>query len=151
MLPILAEAAAAPAQLPPPEGTGFFPILLIFVLAAGFAFTQLIASSLLGPSRMGDVKALPYESGVDSIGDTHQPFVVQYYLVALIFLLFDVELAFLYPWGVIFRGEAVRPGGYGKLLLGSMFLFLFILGFAFLYAWKKGVFDWYHRKPQNER
>jgi NADH-quinone oxidoreductase subunit A len=145
MMPLLlADAVPVAAD----EGLGFVPVLLIALLAAGFAFSNLLMTHLLGPSRMGEVKAMPYESGVDPVGDTKQPFVVQYYLVALLFLLFDVELAFLYPWATIFReAAAAKDVQVAGTLLGSMFLFIFILGFAFVYAWAKGVFDWSGRRP----
>lgn len=128
------------------EVAGFVPILLLAMIAAGFAFMSLLASRLFGPSRMGAVKATPYESGVDPVGDTKQPFVVHYYLVALVFLVFDVELVFLYPWATIFRDAAAGKAGVSaELLLSGMFLFVAVLGFAFVYAWMKCVFDWSKR------
>jgi len=142
----LAQAATAGVD----EGTGFFPILLIIILAAGFAFINLIATSIFGPSRMGATKGLPYESGVDPVGDTHQPFVVQYYLVALLFLVFDVELVFLYPWSLIFRESAMAGEGYtgpsAGLLLAGMGTFLLVLVLGFAYEWKNGVLDWQPRR-----
>lgn len=149
---ILATAEAAGDSVrqvfPPAEDEfGFLPVLLLVLLAAGFAVSNVIMTSFLGPARMGAVKAIPYESGVDPVGDTKQPFVVQYYLVAILFLLFDVELVFLYPWAVCFRDE-VQKGADGNagLLLVSMLVFLVVLVLAFAYEWFKGVLDWNPRR-----
>jgi NADH-quinone oxidoreductase subunit A len=146
---VIMSGSCSPAALVPvaaqtaTETAGFLPIFLLGVIAAGFAFVNLIATSIFGPSRMGRVKAMPYESGVEPAGDTRQPFTVQYYLVALLFLVFDVELVFLFPWATIFRESAAGQGGVGAgLLLSSMFLFVAVLGLAFVYAWLQGVFDW---------
>src|SRR5438552_538288 len=81
-------------------GTEYIPIFLFVIVAILAAATMLIASALLGPRKATRVKRMPYESGMDPIGDARQRFDVRYYLVAIVFLLFDVELLFLYPWAV---------------------------------------------------
>src|SRR4051794_41549283 len=81
-------------------GTEYVPIFLFVIVAILAAATMLIASALLGPRKATRVKRMPYESGMDPIGDARQRFDVRYYLVAIVFLLFDVELLFLYPWAV---------------------------------------------------
>src|SRR3954471_9996383 len=81
-------------------GTEFTPIFLFILVAIMIAVGMLVASALLGPRRKTAVKQMPYESGMDPIGDARQRFDVRYYLVAIVFLLFDVELLFLYPWAV---------------------------------------------------
>jgi NADH-quinone oxidoreductase subunit A len=81
-------------------GTEFTPIFLFILVAIMTAVGMLVASALLGPKRITPVKQMPYESGMDPIGDARQRFDVRYYLVAIVFLLFDVELLFLYPWAV---------------------------------------------------
>ncbi len=87
-------------------GTEFTPIFLFILVAIGTAVAMLTAQRVLGPKKLTRVKQMPYESGMDPIGDARQRFDVRYYLVAIVFLLFDVELLFLYPWAV---GELQRP------------------------------------------
>src|SRR5262249_5710487 len=113
------------------------------------------AAHLIGPKRHGAIKDAPYESGVDPIGDARQRFNVRFYLVAMIFLLFDVEIVFFYPWAVIFPKmtnwsasssswvNGLLSGGYGgPYLLIEMFIFIGVLLVGYLYAWRKGVFRW---------
>ena len=120
---------------------------------------MLIASALLGPSKATRVKQMPYESGMDPIGDARQRFDVRYYLVAIVFLLFDVELLFLYPWAVaqwsgLSPGDAATigpaaavpiagiPPVFRNLVFCEILVFIAILAAAFAYAWQKGVFEW---------
>ncbi len=127
-------------------------ILPIFVFAAastGLAVTLLVVSSLIGPSKTGRVKEMPYESGMDPIHDTHRRFDVRFYLVAIAFLIFDVELLFLYPWAVASRNpegidRAVEAGWVASrgLVFGEVLLFMLFLTAGFVYAWRKGVFRW---------
>ena len=134
------------------EYTPIFLFLLVAVMTAG----GMIATALLGPKKTTAVKQMPYESGMDPIGDARQRFDVRYYLVAIIFLLFDVELLFLYPWAVAqwsADGPAVAasargPEGVGipvafrGLVFGEILVFVAVLAAAYAYAWKKGVFEW---------
>jgi NADH-quinone oxidoreductase subunit A len=133
----------------------FTPVFLFLLVAIGIAASMLIASALLGPSKITRVKQMPYESGVNPFGDARQRFDVRYYLVAIVFLLFDVELLFLYPWAVAqWSGEGSVLGGaegagvagipadFQSLVFWEIQVFIVILAAAFGYAWKKGVFEW---------
>jgi NADH-quinone oxidoreductase subunit A len=121
---------------------------LLFLIAAGFAAFNVAFSTSLGPKRSGKVKDTPYESGVNPVGDTKQRFNVRFYLVAMIFLVFDVEVLFLIPWVTIFpKGSydslaALEPAlQYGALFV-SVLVFSAIILVAYLYAWGKGVLKW---------
>jgi NADH-quinone oxidoreductase subunit A len=123
---------------------------LLFLIAAGFAAFNVVFSTALGPARKGKVKDTPYESGVNPVGDTHQRFNVRFYLVAMIFLVFDVEVLFLIPWLTIFpKGVFDRLGLAGGLtainytmLFASVLVFSAIILVAYFYAWGKGVLKW---------
>jgi len=143
-------------------GAEFTPIFLFIIVGILTAVGMLSASAILGPKRRTPVKQMPYESGMDPIGDARQRFDVRYYLVAIAFLLFDVELLFLYPWAVaqwssrletakVVTGEAVSftqtvtagiPPELRGLVYAEILVFIAVLAAAFAYAWKKGVFDW---------
>ena len=112
------------------------PVVLMMLIALGFGVGTLIASRLLGPSRQGEVKGMIYESGMKPMDDTHRRFNARFYIVAMIFVVFDVEIVFFYPWATIF------PGSHSGLLLGEMLVFVALLLVAYLYAWGKGVFKW---------
>jgi NADH-quinone oxidoreductase subunit A len=121
---------------------------LLFLIAAGFAAFNVFLSTSLGPKRKGKTKDSPYESGVNPLGDTKQRFNVRFYLVAMIFLVFDVEVLFLIPWLTIFP-KAIFEGTlhlthviqYGALF-ASVLVFAAIILVAYLYAWGKGVLKW---------
>ena len=135
-----------------------YPILLFVAVLVGFVITNLIIIHIVGPRKKTAVKQMPYESGMDPIGDARQRFDVRYYLVAIVFLLFDVELLFLYPWAVAqwslaqeaaanaANASAVAVAGIPAEFRGLVFLeilvFIIILAAAFAYAWRKGVFEW---------
>ncbi len=120
----------------------YYPIFIYLAVIIGFVITVMIAAHTLGPRRYTPVKMMPYESGMDPIGDARQRFDIKYYLVAIMFLVFDVELLFLYPWAVV----AYRDGGYPDVLKGPIFwgvlLFIGLLFLAYVYDWRKGVFKW---------
>ncbi|MDB5299179.1 MAG: nuoA [Phycisphaerales bacterium] len=121
------------------------PIVLLLMIAVGFAVVNIAASLIIGPSRTGPGKEQTYESGMVPIGDTRRRFNVRFYIVAMIFLVFDVEIVFLYPWATIFaKGVSQKAGGdlNGGLLLAEMIIFVVILLVAYFYAWGKGVFKW---------
>jgi NADH-quinone oxidoreductase subunit A len=132
------------ASLEPAPQNAWAPVVLLIVMAVGFAVTNLVASLVIGPSRTGPGKETTYESGVVPIGDTRKRFNVRFYIVAMIFLVFDVEIIFFYPWATIFGDAVARPelGISGGLLLFEMLLFVAILLLAYVYAWGKGVFQW---------
>jgi len=124
---------------------------LLFLIGIGFAIFNVVLSSSLGPKRRGRTKDTPYESGVNPVGDTKQRFNVRFYLVAMIFLVFDVEVLFLIPWLTIFPRHSfdtiLHLGGahYGVLygvLFGSVLTFTAIILVAYIYAWGKGVLKW---------
>jgi NADH-quinone oxidoreductase subunit A len=136
----------------------FAPIFLFILVAIMVAVGMLAASALLGPKRKTAVKQMPYESGMDPIGDARQRFDVRYYLVAIVFLLFDVELLYLYPWAVaqysagfsIADAPADAPplpaAGIPREFRGVVFVeivvFILIVAAAYAFAWRKGVFEW---------
>ncbi len=120
------------------------PLLLYVGALIGFVITNMVLTHTIGPRKKTPVKDMPYESGMDPVGDARQPFDVKFYLVAVLFLVFDVELLFLYPWAVsAYTGEA---GGIPVELRGTVFgvmlVFMATLVIAYAYAWKKGVFKW---------
>ncbi len=141
-------------------GTEFTPIFLFVIVAIITALSMLGLSAVLGPKKLTRVKQMPYESGMDPIGDARQRFDVRYYLVAIVFLLFDVELLFLYPWAVgsysgkgkelvtAQAGQASEvlaagiPIAFHGLVFGEIMVFILVLAAAFAYAWRKGVFEW---------
>jgi NADH-quinone oxidoreductase subunit A len=131
------------------------PILLFVLAAAGLSIGLITVGKLIGPKRNSAVKQMPYESGMDPIHDTKKKFDVRFHLVAIAFLLFDVELLFLYPWAVAARPAAdlQTPRGIDSavslglvsnrtLVFGEVLVFIFLLAVGFVYAWRKGVFRW---------
>ncbi len=130
------------------------PILLFVILATAVAVVMLTVSALVGPRKNGPVKEMPYESGMNPIHDTRRRFDVRFYLVAIAFLVFDVELLFLYPWAVASRNSegidrAVASGwvsggwaGGRGLVFIEVLTFIVLLAASFIYAWRKGVFRW---------
>ena len=118
------------------SATGYGPIVVTLIISGVLVAAMLVLSFLLGPGRQGPVKSIPYESGVDPIGTARGRFHSRFYLTAVLFLLFDVELVFFYPIAVLYYDT--RSG----LYLVEIIIFSLILLVAFAYAWKKGVFDW---------
>lgn len=113
----------------------YLPILIYACLAVVVGVAMLGLSSLLGRHKPSKVKAMPYESGVTPVGDTRHPMNVKFYLVAMLFILFDVEAVFLYPWAVVFR----KLGMFGYF---EMILYMAVIVAGFFYIWKRGVLDW---------
>ena len=137
------------------------PVILFVVIATLLAIALLMPGKVLAPRRRTAVKQMPYESGMDPIHDARRRFDVRFHLVAIAFLVFDVELLFLYPWAVAARhienAGGVSPAGQqivgidsvvGKLVesrglvFGEVMVFIALLGLGFAYAWRKGVFRW---------
>jgi NADH-quinone oxidoreductase subunit A len=125
------------------------PLLLIAGIAVVTAVGMLVMPHLFGPRRSTPVKDMPYESGMDPIGDSRARYDVRFYLVAIIFLVFDVELLFLYPWAVAAGDEAglanvPAQGGWSMstFVFVEILIFMTLLGLAYVYAWRKGVFNW---------
>lgn len=118
----------------------YIPVLLQIVIAGGFAVVTLIASALLGKSaKRNTIKDSAYECGMLPVGDSQPRFSVKFYIVAMLFVLFDIEVVFLYPWSVIYKDYLMQHGG---SILASMLGFVGILSVAFAYAWKKGALTW---------
>ena len=115
------------------------PVAVLLVIAIVFAVGTVVASTVVGPHRQGKTKGMVYESGVNPFGTTRQRFNVQFYIVAITFLVFDVEIVFLYPWGIVFRNLATGSD-LRLLFLGRVLFFILTTIIAFLYAWRKGVF-----------
>lgn len=113
----------------------YAPLLLHFILAMGLAGILLLLSSFVGWSRPSKVKNQAYECGITPTGDAREPFSVKFYLVAMIFILFDVEAIFLYPWAYIFR--QLRWFGFVEMLL-----YIGVLLVGYFYLWKKGALNW---------
>src|SRR5262249_32985812 len=121
----------------------YYPIFIFLAAIVLFAVGTLALAHLIGPRRRTAVKQMPYESGMDPVGDARQHFDVKFYLIAILFLVFDVELLFLYPWAVAaYRegGEALIPPELRLAVLGVIVVFLATLAVGYVYAWRKGVF-----------
>jgi len=130
-------------------GGEFTPVFVLLIVAIAIGLGMMIGSAVLAPSKTTKVKQMPYESGMDPIGDARQRFDVRFYLVAIVFLLFDVELLFLYPWAVaqwsldLSTGTAAGiPAEFRGWVFWETMAFILILAAAFAYAWRKGVFEW---------
>ena len=113
----------------------YIPILLFVLVAIGFAIFTLLLSGLLHPERYNKVKLEPYECGIEPLTDARDRYSVRYYLVAMLFVIFDVETVFMFPWAVV-MAELMLFG------LIEMLVFLFILVLGYVYAWRKGALDW---------
>jgi NADH-quinone oxidoreductase subunit A len=122
----------------------FYPVFVYLGIIVLLIIVMLGLSHWIAPRRPTPVKDMPYESGMDPIGDARQHYDVKYYLVAILFLVFDVELLYLYPWAVnaYLPGEAGIPPALHRPVFGVMVFFLLTLVIAYVYAWRKGVFKW---------
>ncbi len=114
----------------------FIPLLIMVLVAAGLSMTLLAASKYLGPRRPNRIKLAPYESGMDPVGSARERYSVKFYLVAMIFIVFDVEVVFMYPWAVAFRDFI--EAGIGLPVLGVISFFVVILAVGLIYDIKKG-------------
>ncbi|HKW79660.1 MAG TPA: NADH-quinone oxidoreductase subunit A [Casimicrobiaceae bacterium] len=113
----------------------YFPILLFILVAIGIGMLLLTVGKLAAPDRPDAAKLAPYECGFEAFDDARMKFDVRYYLIAILFILFDLEIAFLFPWGVVVQDI----GSFG---FWSMMIFLAILVIGFAYEWKKGALEW---------
>jgi NADH-quinone oxidoreductase subunit A len=143
----IAAPIETPAGLEPPFSlSAYFPIILYLVVVVLFAVSALLASWLIGPWKKNTaVKLMPYESGMNPIGDARQQFDVKFYLIAILFLVFDVELLFLYPWAAIAYREGIDTvwrAAFGRIVFWEILVFIASLAVAYVYAWRKGVFAW---------
>ena len=118
------------------------PLFLLAIAATFLSVALVVVGRLVGPRREGAVKRMPYESGMDPIHDARRRFDVRFYLVAIAFLVFDVELLFLYPWAASAYVDAGIPAELRDTVFVLMISFISTLVIAYIYAWRKGVFRW---------
>lgn len=119
----------------------YIPIGILVLMAVIFAVVNLIGTHVLGPRRHGAIKESTYEAGMDPIGTARRRFNIRFYILAMTFLVFDVEIIFLYPWAVSFAKLAPQSPEAG-LFLGRIAFFIAASIIAYIYAWRKGVFRW---------
>ena len=125
----------------PSYAESYFPLLVQIVIAAAVAGALVFLSTFLGKRIRDRAKDMPYESGMRPIGSARERFSVKYYLVALVFILFDIEAIFLYPWAVIYRELKL-------FAFFEMLLFVVLILAGFFYIWKKGALDWSKEEPE---
>ncbi len=113
----------------------YLPILLFLIVSTGIGIALLVIGNLLGPKRPSREKLSPYECGFEAFEDARMRFDVRYYLIAILFIVFDLEIAFMFPWAVVFKELGFVP-------IAAMAVFLGILVIGFVYEWKKGALDW---------
>lgn len=113
----------------------YAPVLILLLLAFAIPVIMLTVAAFTGPRQPSQRKMTPFESGIESVGDTRHRFSVRFFLVALLFIIFDIETVFIYPWAVLFR----KLGFFGFI---EMSIFLFILLLGLFYVWKKGALEW---------
>src|SRR5258708_28046507 len=119
--------------------TAYWPVMLFFVIAAIFPVLPVVLGRFLRPSIYLKSKMRPYECGIDPVSEAHDRFTVRYYIVAMLFLIFDVETIFLLPWAIIFMGDDFS---FATFALIEMFVFIGILIVGYYYAWRKGALEW---------
>lgn len=113
----------------------YLPILLLVLVAVAFGLVSLTFSSLIGPKKKSELKLSPYESGCEPVGTARERFSIKFYLIAMLFILFDIEAVFLYPWAILYK----KLGVFGLVEMG---LFIVILFVGYIYVWKKGALEW---------
>ncbi len=122
------------------EITNYIPILMVFIVSLIMASGMVISSSLFGQKIKSREKLMPYECGKDPMGSARERFSVKFYMIALLFILFDIEAIFFVPWAVVFRKMAEV---YSKAFVFlEMLIFILILLVGYIYVWKKGILDW---------
>ena len=127
----------------------YLPVLFLGLIAVGFAFSTLIISVLLGKlGKRNRIKDSAYECGMLPVGDGSSRLSVKFYLVAMLFILFDIEVVFLYPWAVVYKEMLLTNA---NMIFGSMLTFLAILFVGYIYAVKKRAYDRKHSTPQRQR
>jgi NADH-quinone oxidoreductase subunit A len=113
----------------------YLPILVLIVIALAFALGSVVFSRLVGQKKPSTVKLAPYECGMPPVGSAHERVSIKFYIVAMLFIVFDIEAVFLYPWAVVFK----RLGLFGFVEMG-VFIAILLVGYA--YVWKKGALEW---------
>jgi len=122
----------------------YIPVLFILIIAIGMASVIIIMSRLAGRSRPTREKLMPYECGVEPVGTARERQSVRFYLVAMVFLLFDIEAVFLVPWAAVYRG-VLQSETYRSLrfvFYGEMMVFMVVLFVGLIYVWRKGILEW---------
>jgi NADH-quinone oxidoreductase subunit A len=114
--------------------------LILFAFVAGNALLMLLASHFAGPRRPTAIKGMPYESGMPPLGDARERFSIKFFLVAMLFIVFDIETVFLIPWAAIYKGGTANVST--GFLLVEMLVFLVILAIGYVYVWKRGALQW---------
>ncbi len=123
-----------------PQISQFVPLLVLLVIAILLASTLVVLSWFLGPRKPSAAKLAPYECGVTPVGSARERFPVKFYLIAMLFIIFDIETVFLYPWAVTFtqwNSHALQVFSFGEMIV-----FIAILFVGYVYVWKKGAFEW---------
>ena len=120
----------------------YLPILLMFVVAGGFAVGNVLLSQLVGQRKRTKTKLMPYECGKDPVGSARERFSVKFYMIAMIFILFDIEVIFLVPWAAVFKGLATQSAALRTFVYLEMMVFIGLLFIGYIYVVKKGAFDW---------
>ena len=118
----------------------YLPILIVFIFVMGFAVTNIVLSYVIGKHKNTRAKLMPYECGMDPVGSARQRFSVKFYLVAMLFILFDIEAIFLVPWAVVFKSLIERLSR--PFVFFEMMIFIAVLLVGYIYVWKKGMFEW---------
>ncbi len=120
----------------------YLPILLMFIVAGGFAVGNVLLSQFVGQRKRTRTKLMPYECGKDPVGSARERFSVKFYLIAMIFILFDIEVIFLVPWAAVFKSLAGQGAGMRTFVYLEMMVFVGLLLVGYIYVVKKGAFDW---------
>lgn len=124
----------------------YVPIAIMFLVAAGFGLSQLLVTQLIGPRKRTAIKLMPYECGKDPVGSARDRFSIKFYTVAVIFLLFDIEVLFIIPFAVAFKSliteEKISGLAFGTIAFVEILVFVATLIVGYIYVWKKGIFDW---------
>jgi NADH-quinone oxidoreductase subunit A len=120
----------------------YLPVLLMFIVAAGFAVGNILLSQFVGQRKRTKTKLMPYECGKDPVGSARERFSVKFYMIAMIFILFDIEVIFLIPWAVVFKGLAAQGTAMRWFVYLEMMVFIGLLFVGYIYIVKKGAFDW---------
>ena len=124
----------------------YVPIGMMFLVAVGFGASQLLVTQLIGPRKRTATKLMPYESGKDPVGSARDKFSIKFYIVAVVFLLFDIEVLFIIPFAVAFKSllaeEKLSGIAFGTIAFVEILVFISTLVVGYIYVWKKGVFDW---------
>jgi NADH-quinone oxidoreductase subunit A len=123
----------------------YLPILLMFIVAAGFAVGNVLLSQFVGQRKRTRTKLMPYECGKDPVGSARERFSVKFYLIGMIFILFDIEVIFLVPWAAVFKGLAAQGAEMRTFVYLEMMIFVGLLLVGYIYVVKKGAFDWGER------